>query len=203
MARQMTKKSISQLLEDYVYTHQYPHITISDLVNSLGDRGHGVLLLLLALPNVLLLTSIPGTSTFFGIPICLVGIQLILKYETPWIPKKVQTYQIERETVLLVLRKSIPYILKIEQFIRPRLTYLTQNLAEQIIGVFVLVLGVIIALPIPFGNFLGGLGLVFISLALIEKDGIFALIGTTLTLGISFAIFKIIGKIFVFVQSFL
>jgi hypothetical protein len=199
----MSRQTITQILEEYIYNHQEPLISVNDLVNSIGDRGHGVLLLLLALPNVLLLASIPGLSTFFGIPIMLIGIQLIMKRPQPWLPNRVQHSQVQRETLLAILRKATPYLLRIEHFVKPRLSVMTTSKMEQVIGVFVLILGIIIALPIPFGNFLGGLGIVFFSLALMEKDGVFALIGMILTVFITFVILKILGSIITFLYNLL
>ncbi len=199
----MSKKTVTQLIEEYVYTHQNSHISVEGLINSLGERGYGLLLLLLALPNVLLLTSIPGTSTFFGIPICLIALQLIMNRPQPWLPDRIRHRYIERETLLTILRKASPYLLKIEHYVCPRWMGMTNKRMEQLIGLFILVLGIIIALPIPFGNFLGGLGVTIFSLALIEKDGVFALLGMVLTLLISFAIFKLAGSIIAFLGSIL
>lgn len=199
----MSRQTITQILEEYIYNHQETWISVNDLINSIGDRGHGVLLLLLALPNVLLLASIPGLSTFFGIPIMLIGIQLIMKRPQPWLPDRVQHSRIQRETLLTILKKATPYLLRVEHFVKPRLSIMTTSRMEQVVGGFVLILGIIIALPIPFGNFLGGLGIVFFSLALMEKDGVFALIGMILTVLITFAIIKILGSIITFLYSLL
>jgi hypothetical protein len=199
----MNKKTITELLEEYIYTHQESHISVDGLINSLGERGYGLLLLMLALPNVLLLTAIPGTSTFFGIPICLVALQLMMNRSQPWVPEKIRHRSIERETLLTILRKASPYLLKIEHYVRPRWIGLTHKGMDQVIGLFILLLGIIIALPIPLGNFLGGVGVAILSLALIEKDGICAVVGMVLTLLISFAIFKLAGSLIAFLASIL
>ncbi|MBW8309491.1 MAG: exopolysaccharide biosynthesis protein [Candidatus Paracaedibacteraceae bacterium] len=197
----MSKKTVTQLIEEYIYIHQASHISVEGLIQSLRERGYGLLLLLLALPNVLLLTSIPGTSTFFGIPICLIAFQLIMNRPQPWLPDRIRHRYIERETLLTILRKASPYLLKIEHYVRPRWMRMTHKRMEQLMGFFILALGIIIALPIPFGNFLGGVGVAIFSLALIEKDGVFALVGMVLTLLISFVIFKVAGSIIVFLES--
>jgi hypothetical protein len=44
--------------------------------------------------------------------------------------------------------------------------------------------GILIVLPIPLGNFLPGIALVFLALGVIEKDGLFIVIGYFLSIGI-------------------
>ena len=54
---------------------------------------------------------------------------------------------------------------------RPRGHVLTGRVAERVRGGFFLVLSIILALPIPGGNFPPGLSMTVMSLGLLEKDG--------------------------------
>ncbi|WP_010299894.1 exopolysaccharide biosynthesis protein [Candidatus Odyssella thessalonicensis] len=197
----MKRRTILQLLESYIDHHPEAHISVNDLLHSLGDRGYGLALLVLALPNALLLTAIPGTSTFFGLPICFLALQLILRRSHLWLPQRLRSQQVSRQTLLLILRNSTRYLLKIEHFIKPRWPFMTDKYMEQLLGVFIFILGVIITLPIPFGNFLGGWGVMLFSLALIEKDGVLALLAVILTTLMGLAMVRIAGNLIGFLSD--
>jgi hypothetical protein len=64
-----------------------------------------------------------------------------------------------------------------EELLRPRLTALLSWTGERIIGVALLVLTVVLALPIPFGNWLHAFAICIIGLAMVEKDGLAVLVG--------------------------
>ena len=175
------RPSASRLLSSFLEENQQDRITVGDLVVALGHRGQAILLLLLSLPNGLLLASIPGLSTIFGVPMCFIAIQMLVNRPSLWLPKRIHDQVIDRATLNKILEVSNPYLVKIERYIKPRFQYFTYGFFEKIIGLSVLILSVIITLPIPFGNFLGGWGVIILSLAIIERDGIMAIIGLTYT----------------------
>ena len=61
--------------------------------------------------------------------------------------------------------------------IRDSLTFMLSWTAERLIGVALLILAVILAFPIPFGNWLPALSMSIIGLAMVEKDGLALLTG--------------------------
>ncbi len=175
------RPSASRLLANFLEENQQDRITVGDLVAALGHRGQAILLLLLALPNGLLLASIPGLSTIFGVPMCFIAMQMLVNRPSLWLPNRIRDQVIDRTTLNKILEVSNPYLVKIERYIKPRFQYFTYGFFEKIIGLSVLILSVIVTLPIPFGNFLGGWGVIILSLAIIERDGIMAIMGLTYT----------------------
>lgn len=65
----------------------------------------------------------------------------------------------------------------IERLTRPRLTPLTGEVADVVIGVICFLLALMMALPVPLGDMLPGLTLAIFGLALTQKDGLAVLAG--------------------------
>ena len=165
----------SELLETFLAHEHGERIALEDLVRILGDRAFGALVLLLAIPNVL---PVPGLSTVTGLPIAFVAAQMALGRPRPWLPKRLAKASMEREGFLRVLKRAHPRMEWIERrLLRERLPALTSPLAERFVGVAMMVLAGVLALPIVFGNGPPAFALALLSLGLIEKDGAFIVAG--------------------------
>ncbi len=175
------RPSISHIFIDFLESHPASKVRLGDLIDALGHRGQAILLLLLALPNALLLSAIPGVSTIFGLPMCFVALQMLIDLPNLWLPLTLRDKEIDRSVLDRIVKRSCYYLVKIERYIQPRFTYFTYGFFSKIIAFFLLVLSGIIALPIPFGNFFGGWGVVLLSMAVIERDGIVAVLGMLYT----------------------
>ncbi|HEY0836567.1 MAG TPA: exopolysaccharide biosynthesis protein [Azospirillum sp.] len=169
------RRRASELLEDFLAHDHGERIALGDLVRILGDRAFGAMILLLAIPNVL---PVPGLSTITGLPIALVAAQMALGRNEPWLPRRVAAAGVEREAFLRVVRRAHPHVARIERrLLTPRLPALTTPDAERLLGVAILVLALVLALPIVFGNQPPAFAMALIALGLIEKDGAFVIAG--------------------------
>jgi len=169
------RRRASELLEDFLAHDHGERITLGDLVRILGDRAFGALILLLAIPNVL---PVPGLSTVTGLPIALVAVQMMLGRQEPWLPRRVAAAGIERAAFLRVVARAHPHVARIERrFLTPRLPALTTPAAERLLGLAILILALVLALPIVFGNQPPAFAMALIALGLIEKDGAFVIAG--------------------------
>lgn len=65
----------------------------------------------------------------------------------------------------------------VENLTRPRLTLFTGPISEVIIGILCVLLAVIMAMPVPLGDMLPGLALIFFALGVMQKDGFAVLVG--------------------------
>ncbi|MFB2838856.1 exopolysaccharide biosynthesis protein [Floridanema evergladense] len=171
---------VSQLLQQFLEQHQEQEVRLRDLLNALGDRAFGPTLLICALPEALPL-PIAGISALVAIPLILVSGQLVLGFEQPWLPDPLLDQPFSRELCEPIISGAISFLQQMEKFTEPRWPIFTTPLAEQGVGVALLILGVIIALPIPFGNMLPAIAIVLISLGLIEKDGLIIAISALIT----------------------
>ena len=166
----------SHLLRDFVTSHPEPRISIGVLRDALGDRGFGVLLFIFALPN-LIPVNIPLLSAVLGAPLVLLAVQLTYGRHKPWFPNWLARQSVSRQNFEAIARRALPYIERAEGLLRPRLTPLLSWTGERLIGVALLVLTVVLALPIPFGNWLPAFAICIIGLAMVEKDGLAVLAG--------------------------
>lgn len=164
---------------------------LRDFVEALGDRGFAIVLLVLAAPNSLPIPSPPGLSTVFGVPLAFFSAQMMLGRPRPWLPERLLRRTVGRSEFRLIVAKILPWLDRLERWCRPRGQVLTGPVAERFLGGVYLLLSVILALPIPGGNFPPGLAMTVMSLGLLEKDGRMVAIG----LAIGIAAVAIVGAI--------
>src|SRR6476659_7924724 len=158
----------SQLLRAFVASQTTSHV--------LGDRGFGVLLFIFALPN-LVPVNIPLLSAVLGAPLVLLAAQLTYGRHKPWFPHWLARQSVSRQNFEAVVRRALPHLERAEELLRPRLPALLSWTGERLIGVALLVLTVVLALPIPFGNWLPAFAICIIWLAMVEKDVLAVLVG--------------------------
>lgn len=168
-------RSSSHILHDITGFHG-ENISVRDLYAQLGDRGFGIMLLLFALPNSIPL-PLPGISTITGLPLIFFAAQLCAGRERVWLPAWVSDRQIPMTTLKLFIRKTLPWLVKLEKIVKPRLDFITTRRFERIVGGVILLLALLIALPVPFGNFPLGIAMTILALAITERDGILMIIG--------------------------
>ena len=86
---------------------------------------------------------------------------------------------------------------------RPRLTVLLSWTGERLIGIAILILALVLALPIPFANWLPACAIAIIALAIVEKDGVAVLAGLAVgVLSLIVAAAVVIGLIKAFLLLF-
>jgi hypothetical protein len=187
----------SDMLRDIALSQRNDTISIGEFVSLLGDRSFALVILLFALPNAIPVPGIPGFSTLTGVPIMLIALQIALGRDTIWLPEKIRRKQFSQAFLRKIVDKSLPVLLWIEKWLHPRLVFLCEGWSERLIGLLVVVLAGILALPIPGGNFLPGASILLLSLALLEKDGWLA------SAGVIFSVCSIVFmyKVIVFVIS--
>jgi len=167
-------------------------ITVGELVDKAAEAGFGFLI------GVLSLIAIPffGLSTPFGLAIALVGAQMAFGMARPWLPKRARRREVsmamlDRVLGLLVRRTkwlSKSTRVRYQRLVMPRLVGL---------GVVVLALGLALPLPIPGSNMIFLIPLFVYAIALLERDGIWVLLGHAGTL-IDMALLIVFGETVLF-----
>jgi len=145
-----------------------------DLLDRFEDRAFGTLLLILAVPNVI---PMPGLSTVVGVPMIFLGAQMALGARRPRLPRRLAAAGFERASFRAMMDRAMPRLRKVERLLHPRLPVLTSSVAERLLGLFVAVMGAVLALPIMFGNLPPAIGVALVALGLIERDGAAVLAG--------------------------
>lgn len=145
-------------------------LELRGLVHDLGRSAFGVLLLLATLPALI---PIPGLAGGLSGPlVVLVGLHLLLLQRKPWLPGVIARRGPQRSTVIRFDRRTDRFLRWLEKAIRPRLFAMIDHpVATVLTGLQLVLLGILLALPIPFTNYLFAGLLLLYALSLIERDG--------------------------------
>ena len=197
-----SSRRTSQLLREFLAGETGPRITLGALRDALGDRGFGVLLFIFALPN-LVPVNIPLLSAVLGLPLVLLAAQLSYGRHKPWFPDWLTDQTFSRQGFAAVVTRALPYLERAERLLCPRLTVLLSWTGERLIGIAILILALVLALPIPFANWLPACAIAIIALAIVEKDGVAVLAGLAVgVLSLIVAAAVVIGLIKAFLLLF-
>lgn len=169
------RRRASEILEDLARSWPGDRLSLGDIEAALGDRGFGLMILVFTLP-----TLIPGIAMLAAIPLALLAIQLMVGLSKPWLPKAILQRSVTRADFQRIVGRMMPHLLRAEKVLQPRLNYFATSYAERLIGLVCLVLILLLPLPWPFGNLMLAVPLIMLALALVERDGLFALVGFVL-----------------------
>jgi hypothetical protein len=171
-----TRKALRSLLEA---TEAVDRLTVGAMVDSLGRSGHGLILLMLALPSFIPVPGLP-TGLVFGVALMLVAVQMIRGQQTVALPGWIRRQSLPKGTLLAIVTKLDSWMLRLERLLRPRLQALTEGAAITIVGLLVLIMGITLLLPVPFGNQGPAFAVVVFAFGIMEKDGLAIIAGTVL-----------------------
>ena len=184
---------ISDFLAVVVVENKKELMTVGEIKTALHKRGFGILMTIAAIPICLPVPVPPGYTTLFSIPLFILSIQMVFGLHSPWLPSWIEKRYIKRSILEKIITKADPWLKRIEIRMQPRMTYISIYTWERIIGIFSFVFALAIALPLPLTNFLPGCGILIMSLALLNRDGITILIGMIIgTIGIGFTMIVLV-----------
>lgn len=145
-------------------------LRFADLLAGLGRRAFGMMLFVASLPAFI---PVPGVAGAISGPLCaLVGLQLLVGLRRPWLPGFIARRGPKRASLVKFDNMLSPWLARLERLVRPRMTQvLDHRVAAMFTGLLLSVLGLLLALPIPFTNYLFGALMVVFALALLERDG--------------------------------
>ncbi|MDX9997864.1 MAG: exopolysaccharide biosynthesis protein [Phenylobacterium sp.] len=166
--------SISAILRE-LCADPNAEITVGQIVRRFGRRAFGAVLFLFSTPNLLPLP--PGSSTVLGAPLVLLAPQVAIGVQAPWIPKSVASRRIKGSALAATFGRMLPVVERAERFSRPRLSFLFGPVGDRLIGLVCTLLALILILPIFGANMLPAAAVGVLSLSLVQRDGVLALIG--------------------------
>lgn len=166
-----------------------PKLTLQELVAAFGERGFGAIILVLSL--LALLPWPPGGKAVFAVPIILMSLELAFQRDTVWMPRWALRASVSRTAYRSGVSRIMKLIRRVEALTRPRLHYLTGEVADVVTGLVCVVLAVIMALPIPFGDALPGIALVLFALGMMQRDGVAIILGVIATAACALYLFLI------------
>lgn len=178
-------------------------ISLKEMIGTLGERVFGMSILLFSIPNCLPIPNVTGLSAITGIPIGILGLQMIVGKAHPWLPAALGNKQFSGQRLGALLERAIPCVRKMEVLLHPRLQVMSGKSMQRLLGVVFVVLATVMSLPIPFGNFLPGLAMALMAVGLIERDGLIIVLGLLVGTATVALMFTVADAILSAVQSFL
>ena len=156
-------------------------LTVAAFLEGLETRSYPFIVAALVLPNCIP-TGIPLLSTVTGIPMVLVVVQAFFGRTSPWLPRSVGRLALSRGRLQDFVARMRPRLERIEATIHPRFSWWVTGVRRRLLHVACALIIVILALPIPFDNLFAAWAILFFCLALLEGDGVMAILGWLLAL---------------------
>lgn len=159
-------------------------LTVRQAMEALEGRGLAMVMLLMALPFLIPL-PLPGLSTPLGLAISLYGLRVTLRLP-PWVPDFVARRSMSNAVLKNVVGIASKWGRRLEKMLRPRLKFMLWPAIDVPIGLSLLFCGVFLSLPlpIPFTNSIPAIAIVLLLLGMIERDGLFILLGELMSLAL-------------------
>jgi hypothetical protein len=188
---------LRRLLED----KDKKFFTVAEISAGLGTSSFGVSLLAFSIPEVIPM-PIPGMSAIVGIPTAIVSGQMIAGKKELRLPKWILKRKIPRKALAGAVRAILPFLERVEKAAKPRGRWVSNPLVQRLLGVFIFLLAIFIALPVPGTNMPPAIAIFITSLGMIERDGLMICVGILIGLasmvligGIAFGAFSLLRRL--------
>lgn len=189
----------SALLTDLAQSGDDEAIGIGSILDRFRSRAYGVLLVLVLLPAFIPLPA--GSGVISGPLVSLIGVQMLLVRRRPWMPRRVLQHRIKRSTLGKLAHRMQRFLGPLERACKPRLTQLTRHpLGLIFTGIQLLLLGILLALPIPLTNYPFGLLLMLYAIATVERDGALMIVAWVLGCAAIIASVLLSGEVIALLQ---
>lgn len=133
---------------------------------------------MLALP--VLIPMPPGVSMVLALPLLFAAPQMMIGRKDLWLPKALACRTIDRDKLQTGVEHVLPWVRRVEGFVKPRLTFLTGHAGAVLAGVVCTLMAVVLVLPLPFANLFPALTVLTVSLGLTRRDGLVVIVGLVL-----------------------
>ena len=146
----MNVRTLSTLIEEY--TLQIPQsgfVSLDNVIEAFHERGIAFLLLLFAAPMALPLPVPPGINIILATPLLL----------------------------LTLFNAFIPWLIKIEKLVKPRLPWITLDGTSRFFGLLGFIMALCVCVPLPLTNTVPSLGIALMAIGFIMRDGLAVITG--------------------------
>ncbi len=105
------------------------------------------------------------------------ALQMAIGRKTPWLPAGIAAKSISRATLVKLVDAVEPRMRRVEAVLKPRHIWLFSSVMDRVIGWFAMLCAISIIIPFPGTNFPPAVGVILISLAVTEEDGVYLGLG--------------------------
>lgn len=183
-------RNLQQLLDHLARLNRgRDEVSLRLVVDSIGTRSFGPLLMLIGIILASPLSGIPGMATVMAVFVMLIAVQMLLGRKQFWLPNWLLNRSVKHDHLVKALSWVRPVARWVDSVLRPRLTKLVNNGASYVIALICVVIS--LALPmmevVPFSASVAGLALAAFGLSLVVNDGLLVILAVSLV-GATFAI---------------
>ncbi|MCT7374205.1 exopolysaccharide biosynthesis protein [Chelativorans salis] len=166
-------------------------VTVSQIMEAVGRKSFGPILLVISIVAFTPLGGIPGIPTVLASAVILIACQLLIGMQHFWLPSAI----LERSLNRARFRKTLGYIKPVaratDRVLRSRLQWLFQPAFVRV-AAFICILVALTIPPlevVPFAGTVSWGAIIVFALALITHDGILALLAFAFAFGAGYAVF--------------
>lgn len=188
--------NMKTLLTSLVERTEGETVSIENLLNAVGRRAYGPLLLLLGFIAISPLTIVPGASWLIAFITLLIAGQIVIGRKLPWLPRKVLDAAFPRKILVQGVEAMRRPAFVMDKFVCPRLTFLTETPFVQMVAVACIV-AALITFPlgfVPFGPLLPGITIMLIGLGLTSRDGMILILASSSLVGAFFVLYSLFAR---------
>jgi hypothetical protein len=160
-------------------------LTLDELLDSVGRRSYGPLLLVIGLFAISPATVVPGMTWLAAALTLVVAGQMALGLPRIWLPKKALQAELPRNAVKAGVEKSRGIAKAIDELLKSRLTFLSKPPFVNVVALLIIA-AALITFPlglIPFAPLAPGLAVVFFGLGMVARDGLWLALGAVAMAG--------------------
>ena len=160
-------------------------VSIRDLLQIVGARSYGPIILLLGFIAVSPLTIIPGATWIVALLTLVITLQIVLGFRNPWIPARLLDFEFQREHLVEGTRTARRWAEIFDRILQPRLTFLTRKPFLQLVALMC-VAAALITFPlgfVPFAPLMPGITILIFGLGLMSRDGVVILLASASLVG--------------------
>jgi hypothetical protein len=159
--------------------------SIDQIVEAIGQRSFGPLILVPGLIVLSPLSGMPGVPTLGGIAVLLIAGQMLLGRQTVWLPAFIRRRSIAPRRMTQAGRFLMPVARFVDRFTGRRLAWLTRKPWSYFIAASCILIAVLMPPleAIIFANVLTAAAITAFGLALVAHDGLLAALAFALTGG--------------------
>jgi hypothetical protein len=166
-------RTLREKLNDVVDTLPAENVMLSTVLEIMGREGELLIVVFLALP-FMVPVSLPGMSTALGAVILLIGLCLVRNRQL-WLPRRLLNRRLNAGLLRDALQKGVAWLGRLEKISHQRLPWLSEGQVASRINGFMIIVGALLLMApfgfVPLSNTLPGIGLLFLAIGMLQKDG--------------------------------
>jgi hypothetical protein len=190
---------LSQILSQLLVEYTDRPLPLSVVLKQVGNSRFGTIAGILTMPMLIPLPiPLAGFSALVGSGIILVGCQLALGYEKPYLPQRIARIELSPAASQKLLKNINRLLRPLEKMSRYRFSrFSNSGGGYRITGACLAwdALLMSLPLPIPLTNIVPAYTILFLAIGLLEFDGLFILIGYGMTVATTIFFASITGTI--------